>query len=370
MTELMDKLLPASVDILYEGMEVNFGIYCIYNGVPILLCNNTTLTESKLNLIKKSLKHSRNIFIEKEHHKRVIDESKYINSIQKRLEQKLGYNKLKQQAKYLMKDAASSGKVSLEDLQTSTEQVNQKIALHSDSAVIQCINGIREADEYIYVHSTNVGIINGLIGKWMGLDQEQIETLVKIGLVHDVGKLRIPTTVLNKPTRLTKDEFELIKMHPTYSYEILKQSGERNQDILEGAIQHHEMSNGMGYPMGLKINQIHLYSKITAVSDVYDAMVAKRAYKDAHSPFEILNELKKERYAHLDSSIVSIFLESMPKELTGKLVVLSNGAVGRVQYVNPANLKYPLINIDGDIISTDKNLHCICMHPEESYGQV
>jgi len=200
-----------------------------------------------------------------------------------------------------------------------------------------------------------------MIGTWMKLPHDEIDSLIKIGLLHDIGKLRIPAEILNKPGKLNADEFTEMKKHTQYSFEILTLSGETDKHVLDGVLSHHERLNGTGYPNGSNMSQVPLSSRITAVSDVYDAMVARRAYKDRHSPFEILEEFAVHKFSDLDISIVNIFLENMPLALTGKNVLLSDGRTAKVIYVNPHNFSHPIIELEGKPISTGAGLECVAM---------
>jgi HD-GYP domain-containing protein (c-di-GMP phosphodiesterase class II) len=126
-------------------------------------------------------------------------------------------------------------------------------------------------------------------------------------------------------------------------------------------LSHHEKLNGTGYPNGIKLDQLSLFARVTAVSDVYDAMVAKRPYKDRNSPFKILAEFALHKFSHLDISIVNIFLEKMPAALAGKNVLLSDGRIAKIVYINPHNFTYPIVEIEGNLISTSPDLECVSM---------
>jgi HD-GYP domain-containing protein (c-di-GMP phosphodiesterase class II) len=206
-----------------------------------------------------------------------------------------------------------------------------------------------------------VAIINGLMGKWLGLSEEETEELVLLGLVHDVGKTKIPADILNSPNKLSNSEAELLKKHAIYSYEMLGKSGRFGDAVKKGARHHHEAMNGTGYPDGLKADDIPFYSRITAVSEAYDEMVSERAYKSAQSPFKVLVEMRAEQFSGLDIRLVKLFTEKMPQELVGKLFVMSNGAVGVVRHINNLNIEYPVVEVSGEVIQTNKDLHCVTM---------
>lgn len=134
--------------------------------------------------------------------------------------------------------------------------------------------------------------------------------------MHDIGKLAIPDSILNKPGKLTQEEFETMKMHASLGYEMLKNS---KRDIIKiGAIialQHHEKYNGTGYPAGLKGEDIHLYGRISAISDVFDALGSKRVYKEAWELDRIIALFKEERGQHFDPILVDLFLNNLDEFL-------------------------------------------------------
>ncbi|MCL2755261.1 MAG: hypothetical protein FWD35_06070, partial [Oscillospiraceae bacterium] len=137
--------------------------------------------------------------------------------------------------------------------------------------------------------------------------------------------------------------------------------GVRNKGILEGVIQHHEKVNGSGYPKGLDSKSICQFARITAISDIYDAMVTKRVYKEAVSPFVILNDFMKTGYSELDIKYINIFVNCVINELKGKVVIMNDGSEGVIRMVNPRKLLNPLVEIDGEVITTDDKLFCTKM---------
>jgi HD-GYP domain-containing protein (c-di-GMP phosphodiesterase class II) len=271
------------------------------------------------------------------------------------------YKDIKNRLGNLMDTIKKNQTVPLETYNLLANDINTKLELTDPTFIIDCINNMRDPDDYLNAHSTNVGMLNGMIGAWLRLPKDDIDVLIKIGLYHDIGKLRVPVEILNKPGSLTDDEFAEMKKHTIYSYEILGLSGETNTHILEGVLSHHEKINGTGYPSGLPMTQISQFARVTSVSDVYDAMVAKRAYKNRHSPFEILAEFALNRFSDLDISIVNIFLENLPTALIGKNVLLSDGRSAEVVYINPRDFAHPMVKLDGELLSIGSGLECVAM---------
>jgi len=259
----------------------------------------------------------------------------------------------------LIKDVAKEGKVDKEQGTAIAEDIQQQINSADTTLIFQTMNRVRNEDEYLLTHSLNVAFLNGLIGKLMKLSPTKQFELVEVGMLHDVGKLKIDPAILNKPGKLTKEEFDEIKKHPALSLEVLLKSGIRNQSVLEGVVQHHEKVNGTGYPKNLDAHEICEFARITAISDIYDAMVAKRVYKEACSPFVILNEFGKGGYSELDIKYVNIFIECMIEELKGKEVIMSDGREATVLLVRPRQLLYPIVEIEGKAITTDEELYCV-----------
>ncbi len=161
-------------------------------------------------------------------------------------------------------------------------------------------------DSYTKGHSERVAYISLRIGEKLGLEKSLLTELYICGLLHDVGKLFVPYEILNKPGLLTIEEFEIIKAHPIKGSEVLQESGFSNEVIM-GIKYHHERLNGTGYPEGLNGEEIPLYSKIIAVADSFDAMVSKRAYRNALKMEEALDEINKKIEALYDRKIVETF---------------------------------------------------------------
>lgn len=165
-------------------------------------------------------------------------------------------------------------------------------------------------------HVTRVSKISEIIGKEYGLTQTDIDTLVSASPMHDLGKLGIPDAILNKPSKLTEGEFEIIKRHANIGFEMLKNS---KRKIMKAAatiaLQHQEKYDGTGYPSGLKGEEIHIFARITAIADVYDALVNDRVYRKALPLNEVLDYIKNQKGKHFDPKIVDIFFNNIDKIL-------------------------------------------------------
>lgn len=218
--------------------------------------------------------------------------------------------------------------------------------------MMQCMRGY---DDLTYTHSINVALISNVIGTWMNLGHDDIETLMIAGMLHDIGKLRIPPEIIQKPGRLTDQEYEIVKKHPQYGYDILSTKN-LNPKIKLVALQHHERYDGKGYPYGLKGNEIDLFSGIVAIADVYDAMTADRVYRKGICPFPVLEhmELQKELY---EPGALFKFIERTVEAYINTEVLLSNGEVGRVVLLNKSFLSRPIVISDDKTYDLSKDFH-------------
>lgn len=202
-------------------------------------------------------------------------------------------------------------------------------------AVTQMHNMDRDGD-YLLHHSLHVSILAGLMGRWLHLGREKKGRLILAGLLHDVGKLRIPEQILNKPGKLTDEEMEIMRCHPMYSVELLTKSGlGAEEDIMMGIMQHHERCDGSGYPSGIRKGNILSFGRILAILDIYDAMTANRAFAHRHSPFEIFDILTADMMAgKLDAEFGVLFVKKICNDLTGSWVLLSNGERAKIIYID------------------------------------
>jgi HD-GYP domain-containing protein (c-di-GMP phosphodiesterase class II) len=355
-----DNLATISIEYLYSGLVLQDDIYN-YNGTLLLIARGNTLTDTLIAQLKKFNSSQQNIKVSQRLHKKLMESNAPQKIKQAVLEKQVGYTEVKDQTKSLLKIAEITSHIPYEQVCDISELMIERLNITEPAMLFQCINGTNEVDEYLYRHSVNVSMINGLMGKWLSLNSEDISNLVIAGLVHDLGKTRVPSEILNSPNKLSDEEFEIIKKHSVFSHEMLKANSRFSRIICDAARHHHEKMNGSGYPDGLAADEISIYARITSISDVYDAMVSKRAYKNAHSPFAVLNQLKEEQFWGLDIQLVNLFTERMPRELLGKSILMSNGMAGIVRHVYDNKIEYPSVEMNGDIVTTNKDLYCISM---------
>lgn len=222
-------------------------------------------------------------------------------------------------------------------------------SLRSKSELFNYMYHLREEDDYTYTHCLNVSILSNIFAKWLKLSDQQVKEVTVAGLLHDVGKMKIDLSILNKPSKLTDEEFEIIKQHTTLGYETIKQQTIPNS-IKSGVLFHHEKMDGSGYPLGLKQEQIPLYAKIIGIVDIYDAMTSNRSYHSKFSPFKVIRMFEQESYGLLDTKLLFVFLENIAYNYLGKDVILSTGDKARIVFIHNQSPSRPIVQIQEKMV--------------------
>ena len=188
---------------------------------------------------------------------------------------------------------------------------------------------IRTVDNYTFAHSTNVAVLSIMFATAMGFSRNELRKVGLGSFLHDLGKSLIAPCVLNKPDRLLPEEQQEIEQHPVYGYDLIKQQPFADDVAAKIVYQHHERINGQGYPEGLTGEEIHVYSKICAITDVYDALTSDRPYRPAYPPHRALEIFQSEEEGY-DLELFQIFSQHVAAYPVGTLVGLSNGLIGIV----------------------------------------
>lgn len=205
----------------------------------------------------------------------------------------------------------------------------------SSEQVLLNLRDIRSYDNYLFSHSLGVTVLSIVMGKNIKRDEKFLRDLGIGCMLHDIGKLDIPKEILDKPEKLTEEEFEIVKFHTQYGYRrILDQDGELPATSAHVAWEHHERIDGTGYPRGLKGEKIHIFSRISGVADVYDAMTVDRVYRKAYPPNEAVEFIMGASGTLFDYEVVKAFLKSIAPYPVGDIVLLSTGEVAIVVDIN------------------------------------
>lgn len=218
--------------------------------------------------------------------------------------------------------------------------------------VVESMNFLETIDEYTYNHSLNVALYSMLIARWLDLSEEEIEEVVKTGLLHDIGKSKVDHRLLAKRGPLSPREFEEIKQHPILGYEICDSMDNMNSSIKEGVLLHHERADGSGYPMGVKSDGINLYAKIVGLADVYDAATSNKPYAKKKTPFKVFKEIQDQGYDKFDIEVMDAFLSNIAPFYIGADVRLNNNKRGKIAFILPNKITNPIVEVDGEFYNT------------------
>lgn len=276
-------------------------------------------------------------------------------------EYQMKHRRLTSLTKSLFHDIVAGKPVEYTKLTAITEMLFH--CIHDENWIINCIDLIRSKDEYTYQHSINVAFYAMLLAKWLKHSEGEIRKAALSGLLHDIGKTRIPDKLLNKKDTLTTAEFELVKKHAMYGYEIVKNIGTIDQDMKEAVLLHHERMDGSGYPYGYTSDDITPFARIVAIADVFDAMTSDRIYKDRATPFDVFKMFSTEGVRMFDLSMINVFMMKMSNYLIGSKVQLSNGNNGEIVYVPYHSLPSPVVRVTEEYIdlSSEKYLTIVKM---------
>lgn len=209
--------------------------------------------------------------------------------------------------------------------------------------VLVNISDLKSYDDYTYHHSVSVAVISIAIGTEMELPKQKLHQLALCALLHDIGKIEIPKELINKPGKLTSDEFTVVKQHAEFGIEYLQQHNFDGEEIYSGVVSHHEKYNGEGYPKQLAGEDIPLFGRIISVADVFDALTSKRPYRDPMSPADAAEYIMGNSNIAFDYEIVKAFMNKMEFYPIGTLVKLSTGKLAVV--VQSQNSLRPVVRL-------------------------
>lgn len=243
----------------------------------------------------------------------------------------------------LFKDV-ESGRVP--QLDALTEVVDRVAALAiKDPLTLVGLAMIKDYDNYTFYHSVNVGVLAMALGVAAGLDKDDLRSVGMAGFLHDVGKTRIEKTILNKPGRLSSDEYERIKMHAEDGARIIGEMMGNNHRVVQAVLGHHIRFNRTGYPAWARNLPFDLFCEIVAVADCYDAITTLRVYKSPLNPKAALEKLRELSGTHLNSELVEKFAAMMGKYPVGTLVRLDSNEIAVVYRPDPLAGEQPTVRV-------------------------
>ena len=273
--------------------------------------------------LKKESKEKKTVIIDVYKAKQLFDHSKEIQ-------------------KKVFDDALNGRQLDVAPIASITDDTIEEIFKNADA--LACVINIRQKDQYLLEHSVSVSILMTIFAKFLELDRHIVQQLAIGAFLHDVGKIMIPEEVLNKPGRLTEQEFALMKTHVAHSIDVIRATPGISELSLEVAALHHEKLDGMGYPYNIPGDQISKYGRMIAICDIFDALTAHRCYKDGYShvkAFNILRSLADKN--HLDNALVNQFIKCMGVYPVGSLVELNSNRIAIVEQRNTEDPTSPKV---------------------------
>ena len=221
------------------------------------------------------------------------------------------------------------------------------------SNIFDMLHNLRLYDDATYTHCINVALISNILAQWLKWDESEIEVATQAGLLHDIGKLMIPDSIITKPGHLTDEEYNIIKTHPQKGYEAMKDFNVSTH-VKNAALMHHERNDGTGYPFQLMGPQIDKFARAVAIADVYDAMTSARYYRGPLCPFIAISMFEEEGFHRYDPEMIIAFLHNIVNTYLLNTVRLNTGEIGEIIFVNSAHLSRPTVKVGNDYIDLSK----------------
>lgn len=243
----------------------------------------------------------------------------------------------------VMRDVRLGNQVQLEQVEPVVERIGESVLRNGDALLALC--RVKTKDDYTFLHSVSVGALLIAFCRELDLDPATIHQAGVGGMLHDVGKVRVPDAILNKPGRLTDEEFTQMKGHVVESRRILEATPNISETALRVAAEHHERYDGSGYAEGLKGESISRIGQMAAICDVYDAITSDRVYHKGMAPGEALRKIFEWSKFHFNPQLTQAFLRCIGIYPTGTLVHLESGRLAVVLAQHENNLLQPLVRI-------------------------
>lgn len=346
-----------SVDNLQVGMILSDDVYVFNN--KLLLAKETPLTDYMINKLRfygvKNIKVADFSVVDTT----ADEETNVSESYIKRLKHSAEFKAFKEKYfKNIYQFKTDFLEIANDNKKIDSEEYMNKISTILDGcngiSVFDMLHCMRDYDDATFVHALNTALICNVFAGWLGWNEEDTDALTLAGLLHDIGKIRVPDTIVKKTGALSSTESSLMQAHVVYGYEILK-----NQPIDERikltALMHHEHCNGTGYPKALSSNEITDFAKIIAIASEYDSLTSSRSYREAVCPFEVIKKFELEGLQRYDAKYILTFLEHISNSLINLAVLLSDGQEAEVVMINRQFLSRPIVKTKDSFIDLSKN---------------
>lgn len=360
------------IDNLREGMLVAQDIMAPEGGVTPLVRKNSYLTPSRLEqMVERGIRFA------------YIDDSPR-NKLRNPLARKpvvakhsfppppkalpLLSQELRKDALESLEEIFDSVQIGPEDLHDASTRIIRRMdtvvkhlvdSLSGDRAALVNINDLKSYDEYTYHHSLSVAVLAIAIGHYLGYSSQELNRVGMCAIMHDIGKTAVPLSILNKPARLSEEEFRTIMMHSAAGYDYLMQTEIQDEEVLRGVLHHHEKMDGTGYPANLKGEEIPFWSRIISVADVYDALTSDRPYRTPMQPGEAIEYIMGGIGSSFDYDVVSAFMRKVELYPVGSIIELSNNKIAVV--LSNEHQMRPVVRLldTGEIIDLYSDRNCL-----------
>lgn len=241
----------------------------------------------------------------------------------------------------MFREARMGNAIKVGDAAPLVEEISQSITRNPEAFLN--LARLKTKDDYTYMHSVAVCALMIALGKQLGLNTNELKEAGLAGLLHDVGKMMVDEEVLNKPGKLTDDEFNIIKEHPRKGWELLKGSPEITAAVLDVCLHHHERVDGTGYSDRILGEKLTLLARMCAVCDVYDALTSNRCYKNGWEPADTIRKMAEWRNGHFDERVFQAFVKTIGIYPSGTLVRLKSGRLAIVMEQTGKSLLTPVV---------------------------
>lgn len=210
-------------------------------------------------------------------------------------------------------------------------------------------------DDLTYAHCLNAALISNVFSYWLGLSKEDTKTITLCGFVYDIGKLKLPNSLLWTPGRLTNEEYTRVQTHTTLGYDLLKNK-DIDPHILNATLMHHERCDGSGYPNHIKDSEIDIFAIYLGIVDSYEAMTSARTYRPSLNPFQVIKSFMNGGLDRYCAPIIKIILQHIATSQMGARVILSNGTQADVILINTQALDRPFVRLveTGELLDLSK----------------
>ncbi|MDZ4152405.1 HD-GYP domain-containing protein, partial [Methylicorpusculum sp.] len=243
--------------------------------------------------------------------------------------------------------------------------------LHSPDAILW-LSQLKNRDAYTAQHSLNVCMLSIVLGRHLNLSEANLNNVGLCGMMHDMGKMRVPLEILNKPGKLDPDEMEIMQSHPLLGYELLRSSPGMYYGAVESAYSHHERLDGSGYPRRINRTSLSLFTKIVTIVDMYDAITSDRVYQKGRTHLEATHIMSNLVDVQLERDLVIKFIECIGVYPPGAVVMMTNRAVAIVVEVNEVLKLRPkvMLLLDEDHYPVPEQVIDLSLMPTDDYGNV